>query len=170
MVPFTRFVEHLKERKEQIDLKDFSFAEAAKRCKNDFSDASEQSREILTDLAKRYEGFTPNAMLFLHGPCAKDLIDSPYGFDGRNLSDKEQAFLNGKLKEYSKGLANMLVTQFSYGDPKMEMVVRDHLARKPLKKSELIDYFVCSGGKTDASQMSSWEKAQVTMRLAFSIR
>jgi hypothetical protein len=88
---------------------------------------------------------TPNIIGLLHKVYADKPANSLYNFNGHNVSEDEQKFLQGPLAEYAEKLPGMLVEDFSFGDPKIKEDIATLLKEHPLKKNQLIDFFICSG-------------------------
>lgn len=164
------FLENMRNKKTNLSLKDVSFGEDSFPSTGDVKDFIGEKKETLIALHERFWGFTPNVLKSIHTHFSTESYKTcDYTSHKNEFNEKEWDFMNTTLPEYAKTLPTMLMG-WGYGDQDMKKEIAEHIQNPWLKQSDLIDFFVLSGGNSDFEKMSDFEKAQVTMRIILMIR
>lgn len=167
---YLSFINHIRERWKEIDMKDISFHDAIPTT-GDVKEFIWEKKDMLEDLHARFKGFTPNLLHQVHVHYSKipyNIVDySYYENEFSHGADSEWEFLNQKLPEYAKWLPAML-KWCAFGNQDALKLISSNI--KSLTQEDLIEFFILSWWKTDLSKMNDWEKAQVVMRLALWLR
>ncbi len=167
---YIQFLEKIKEKKDKVEIKDFSFSDAIPSI-DSVKEFVWEKKEMLIALRERYAWFSPNVLRFLHTNVSTESYDKRDGYlpYKSKFDDTEWDFLNTTLPAYAEKIPKLL-WQFSFWDRELDTIIQNYIKTKWITQANMIDIFVLSGWNDDIENMNDWEKSQVTMRLMVMLR